>query len=351
MMKKLGHIVYLYAGEDTDAPVTEMITCIYKKEQQEFFGNNDWKKEFYKIEWNENLPYWQLMNARATMEIKKRILPKDIICLIGGSCQAPIARGLPDNMTVEFGVGYQGIFSSHRVFESYAWMHHCYGLNKIENGQYYDAVIPNYFDPEDFPKILPKEDYFLYIGRLVQRKGAHIAAEACEIAGKKLIMAGQGVTSNKEDGKSIVSPELSIVGDHVTHIGTVNASQRADLMAKAKAVFVATQYIEPFAGVHIEAMMSGTPVITTDWGVFTETVQNGFNGFRTRSMYEIQEAMKNVEKLDPYKIRKWAIDNYGLDRVAQLYQAYFEQLYQLWENGGWYSDEPLKDYNRYGKIT
>ena len=35
MMKSLGHTVYLYASEDNEAPVDELITCITKEQQQE----------------------------------------------------------------------------------------------------------------------------------------------------------------------------------------------------------------------------------------------------------------------------------------------------------------------------
>lgn len=42
-------------------------------------------------------------------------------------------------------------------------MHNVYGEKGIIDGQYYDAVIPNYFDPDDFPYSEKKEDYFLYI--------------------------------------------------------------------------------------------------------------------------------------------------------------------------------------------
>jgi hypothetical protein len=35
MMKSLGHTVYLYAGEDNEAPVDELITCITKEQQAE----------------------------------------------------------------------------------------------------------------------------------------------------------------------------------------------------------------------------------------------------------------------------------------------------------------------------
>jgi glycosyltransferase involved in cell wall biosynthesis len=360
MMKSRGHEVMLYASEDCDVAVDEHITCITKDEQAKHFGNNDYKKEFYKISWDENLPYWKVMNENAAEEIKKRIKPGDFVCLIGGVCQKPIADKLPGATIVEFGIGYQGFFSDFKVFESYAWMHYTYGLQvgyspppppgqnkRFENGQAFDVVIPNYFDKDDFPKLYEKEDYYLYIGRFIPRKGAHIAVELTGKTGKKLIMAGQGVTEIK-DGR-IIGTDMEVYGEHIKHIGTVSAAERSELMGKAKAVLVPTQYIEPFAGVHIEAMLCGTPVITTDWGVFPETVVNGFNGYRCRTMGEMMKAVEDVNTLDSAKIRDYAMRNYTLDRVSELYQAYFEQLATL-DGEGWYSPENFSQYKRYEKV-
>lgn len=359
MMTSLGHKIFLYASEETDAPVTELITCITKKEQEQYFGGVDTKKDFYPISWS-NEPYWRLMNGRVIEEIKKRIEPQDFICLIGGTCQQKIALAFSNHIVVEFGIGYQGIFADYKVFESYAWMNYVYGFQvgiagtpppgknkRYENGQAYDIVIPNYFDISDFPKIYNKEDYYLYIGRFISRKGADIAAELCERMGKQLIMCGQGVIEQKNG--EIIGTDMIIKRKGVKHIGSVGKEQRAELMDKAKAVLVPTLYIEPFAGVHIEAMLAGTPVITTDWGVFPETVINGFNGYRCRTMGEMMQAMKDVETLDGKKIREYAIANYGLDRIAQQYQAYFEQLSTLWKEG-WYSEENFKEYKRYERI-
>ena len=348
MMKSLGHEVILYGGGNTtDIEVDEFVSMISEEDQHKYFGSVDWKQHFFPIEWNENLPYWKIANQTASDEIKKRFQPKDFICLIGGVCQAPIAGNFDKQMVVEFGVGYKCIFSLYKVFESYAWMHYCYGLQKFETGQNYDVVIPNYFDPEDFPFSEEKGDYYLFIGRMIGRKGAHIAAEATGLAGAKLIMAGQGVISN-ENGV-IKAKELELSGQHIKHIGTVGVKERGELMSKAKAVFVQTQYIGPFEGVQIEANLCGTPVITTDWGCFAENVTEGFNGFRTRTMAEILEAMKKVSTLDYKKIREWAIANFSMDRVKYQYQAYFEQLYDLWEDG-WYAKTPHQNYDRYKRI-
>jgi glycosyltransferase involved in cell wall biosynthesis len=348
MMKSLGHEVFLYAGgEKTDAPVDEFVSCISKEDQIKYFGATDITKDFYPIEWNETLPYWQTMNNNAATEIRKRAQQTDIICLIGGSCQKPIADQLKEFQIVEFGIGYQGVFSSFKIFESYAWMHNVYGLQKIENGQYYDSVIPNYFDEKDFPYSEEQDDYYLYIGRMVSRKGVHIAAEVVGKIGGKLKLAGQGII--KHEGNVLTSREFEISGDHLEYLGTVGKEERGRLMSRAKAVFVPTQYIGPFEGVSIEAMLCGTPVITTDWGCFAENVIDGFNGYRTRTMGEMMWAAKNVDKLDRKAIREWAIKNFSMDRVKYQYQAYFEQLKQLWDKG-WYSEEYDPTNRRYQRF-
>lgn len=344
MMKSLGHTVFLYASEDNHAPCDEFVTAITKDEQRALLKSNDWRKDFFAIDWDSNLPYWKAMNDRAADEIGKRLEREDFICLIAGWCQKPIADRFPNHLVVEFGIGYEGVFAKHKVFESYAWMHYVYGKQNTQNGNYYDAVIPNYFDPEDFPFSAKKDDYFLFIGRLISRKGAHIAADLCKRLGTKLIMAGQGVKSI-EKGK-IVADEVTIEGDHVEHVGTVDVKRRGELMSRARAVLVPTQYIGPFEGVHVEAMFCGTPVITTDWGVFNETVIDGVNGYRTRTIGEMIWAARNAGRLKPANIRKIACSRFSLDVVRYRYEDYFRQLNGLWKKG-WYTETFNPQAKRY----
>ena len=173
------------------------------------------------------------------------------------------------------------------------------------------------------------------VGRLIARKGVIVAHEVCKRIGSKLVLAGQGVTRNT-DGV-VASAEVTLEGGNIEHVGTVDVTRRGELMAGAKAVFVPTQYIGPFEGVHIEAMMCGTPVITSDWGVFTETVQDGVHGYRARTLGEAMWAARAVDKLKPKKIRDYAISRFSLDSVRYRYQDYFTQLLGLWD-GGWYNE-------------
>jgi len=319
MMRARGHEVYLYAGEKNEADVDELITCITEKERKKFLGG----KFYVEADFNPLLPTWKKFNNAVIEGIKKRAQPQDFVCLIGGTSHKPIADALPEMICVEFGIGYGGTFSKYRVFESYAWMHTVYGSSNPNpnalDGNWFDAVIPSYFETEDFPYREIKDDYYLYIGRLTDRKGFQIAADVCKELGKRLILAGPGTPP-----------------DYGEYVGVVGAEKRAELMSGAKAVFVPTQYIEPFGSVACEAMLCGTPVITTDWGAFTETNMQGFTGFRCRTFGEFLQAAQMVERLDNKFIHEYAVSRWSLETVGEEYETYFKRLLTLWGDG-WYT--------------
>jgi len=349
MMKSLGHEVLLYASEDNDAPCDELITVVTKAEQVEWFGDFDFKQDFFTIGWQGNEPYWATTNTRIASEIKQRARPRDFVCIVGGTCQQGIASSLPGMAVVEIGIGYNGTFAPYRVFESYAHMHWIYGTERSDYGRFFDAVIPNYFDPAEFPYRAKKDDFYLFVGRMIERKGLAIASEVTRQIGAKLVLVGQGV--ERIEGNRIISPEVTIEGDHLLHLGYADIAKRGELMSRAKAVFVCSTYLEPFGGTSIEPLFCGTPVITTDWGAFPENILHGVVGYRTRTLAEGMWAAQHVDKLDPATIRQYATSNFSLERVKYLYQAYFEQLYSLWDDNGWYapSDAGISQYQRYSR--
>jgi glycosyltransferase involved in cell wall biosynthesis len=320
MMKGLGHTVYLYAGEQNEAQVDELIPCITETQRRIVVGN----KPYVEAPFNPRLPHWEKFNKKAAKEIRKRIEKQDFICLIGGGSHQPIAMALPEFMNVEFGVGYSGVFANYKVFESYAWMHSVYAQHRdaaTADGNFFDAVIPGYLEPDMFPMGKGDGDYYLYIGRMVQRKGVDIAAHICKTIGARLILAGPG------DHRP----------NYGEYIGNVGPEKRAELMGGAIATFVPTLYIEPFGNVNIESQACGTPVITTDWGAFTETVVEGVTGYRCRNVEEFILATQNVKNLDRQKIRDRAISLYSVDVIAKQYERYFERLMTLWGEG-WYTE-------------
>ena len=317
MMSDLGHEVYLYAGEQVDAPVTKLITCISEERRAQAVGNGHYTQASFDLE----ALHWRVFNTNVIRLMQQNLEPQDFICLIGGSAHKPIADAYPKHLSVEFGVGYGGVFSQFRVFESYAWMHSIYAGWKnptTVDGHFYDAVIPGYLEPDMFPLGKGDGDYYLYIGRLIERKGYRIAQEVCERLGKRLILAGPG----PHDG-------------YGEFVGSVGPEERAKLMGGAIATFAPTLYIEPFGNVVIEAQACGTPTITTDWGAFTETNIHGVTGYRCRTLQDFMDATEKVKDLDRSFIRQQALAKYSLETIQLKYEDYFKQLLTLWGDG-WY---------------
>lgn len=319
MMKDRGHEVILYSGEQNEARCDEHVICVSEEIRKSMVG----EKHYTEADWGN--PLWQEYNQKVIQEIESRISAHDFICLIGGYSQKPIADFFKNHISVEFGIGYAGVFADFKVFESYAWMHTVYGAQSNNNasgidGKWLDGVIPNQFEePADYQLSTDERKYALYVGRLIDRKGYRIAQDVCEAKGVELILAGPG----------------KITG-YGNHVGEVGPEDRLKLMSGAIALFTPTHYIEPFGTVSVEAMACGTPIISSDWGAFTETVVNGLTGYRCRTFQEFCDALDNSRKLDHEKIRKYAISKFSMPVVAKQYEEYFERLSILW-SGGWYS--------------
>jgi glycosyltransferase involved in cell wall biosynthesis len=314
MMKSAGAEVFLYAGEKNSSECDELISCVSEEERLVAVGD----KHYTEADWGH--PVWGVFNKRVIEAMNTRLKPGDFICVIGGYSHKPIADAFPNNPTVEFGIGYPGSFSKYRVFESYAWMHMSYGANGnigAVDGQWLDAVIPNQVDSKQFVT-RPKEDYALFVGRLIDRKGYAIAQDVCKKLGKRLILAGPGEQKGYGEFAGEVGPE-----------------QRGELMARASMLFTPTVYVEPFGTVTIEAMASGTPVISTDWGAFTETVIEGVTGFRCRTFKEFCDAAITAPTLDSTAIREYALNRFSMETVGGQYVEYFTRLSSVLKDG-WY---------------
>lgn len=336
MMASLGHEVFHYGveGSQVEDCATEDITILSQAEQEGFFGPHD-PNALYEVDWSGRAPYWQLLNERAAAEIIRRKRCGDFVCIIMGTLNLPLAQAVGDDvMVVEYGIGYNGTFAKYRVFESYAHLHKVWGAEGgfDPDGRFYDAVIPNYLNPADYPFQAEKQDYFLYLGRLIRRKGIDIAVETCKRIRAKLVIAGQGCTGVV--GNRIHCADGAVYeGDNLEYVGFVTGQKRARLLQNAKGVFVPTTYVEPFGAVAIEAQMAGTPAITTDFGAFPETVEHGKTGFRCHTLDHFVWAAQHVHEIDPWYTHRRAVANYSMERVKHSYQEYFSMLADLWRDG------------------
>lgn len=343
MMRMQGCHVVLYGPDEIECDPDEHVVITTQADRERWGFGDGFDTALTPFLWDASQPYWFEANTRAIDALRERVNQRDYLCLIAGWAQQPIAHAVAganyrNPITVEWGVGYEGIFTEFCAFESYAWMHHVYGLQKHVNGRAFDQVIPNFFDVTQFePVKKPTRDYLLYIGRLVARKGPHVALDIAQRIGTSLKVAGPGATEWKPKKRGqkakLVAPEITLRGA-VEYVGEVGFKERSELMANAMAVVVPTLYIEPFGGVAVEAMLCGTPVVASDWGSFTEIVTPDV-GARFRTLRQGVEAVELVRSLSQSQVRLAALDRFSLEAVGPMFMRWFDQLDSLWGEG-WY---------------
>lgn len=328
MMKARGHTIIHYGHEDSDVICDEHVTVLTNKDFEISYGTHDWKSKFFKFDMGDHA--YQTFFKNAIVEIGKRKQTNDFILPFWGSGVRPVCDAHNDLIVVEPGIGYAGgHWARWKVFESYAIYHAYCGLMNVGTCRqdWYDVVIPNYFDLDEFEYYDQKEDYFLYLGRVYDGKGVNVAIEATKIAGVKLVIAGQ-----KEEGYTLPS--------HVEYIGYADVPTRKKLMGKAKASFLPSMYVEPFGGVQIENLLSGTPTITTDWGAFAENNIHGVTGYRCRTMGDFVQAIHNIDRISPKNCRIWG-ENFSLENVAPMYEKYFQDVMDVHTGNGWYTQKDI----------
>ena len=335
MLKAHGHTVFHYGHEDSRVACDENVIVTNSDDLYKTYGDHDWRKKgppTYRIDDH----VYNAFYAKTIAALAKRKQPGDfLLCPFGGNHKR-VADAHADMIVCEPGIGYpDGGYAKFRVFESYAIMHAYLGQPRVKttsNEMWYDVVIPNYFDLEDFEFSAHKDDYFLFLGRIYSGKGIHIAIQIVEAVGGRLIVAGPGSL----DGMHGQTDRP--ISEYVELVGVVGPDERKRLMARAKATLAASTFVEPFCGVQIESMLSGTPVISSDWGAFAEYNIHGVTGYRCRTFEQFTWAARNIQTIDPYACRAWSERNFSLDRVADMYDEYFFSVRSIFGGKGWYQE-------------
>jgi glycosyltransferase involved in cell wall biosynthesis len=360
MMTARGHTLYHYGHEDSTVSCFEHITVTTNDLLEKCYGRYDWKKNQFKHSTTDLCH--KIFNENAIKEIETRKQDGDFLLLFWSSGHLQTARAFAKSLIcVEPGIGsYGDVIAPFSVFESYAVMHHVYAKHG-RMPRFMDCVIPNYFEA---PIVLSDEDiqesefskapykkYALMVGRIITTKGIQLAIEACQRAGIKLIIAGQGQIKSAVNSIFTFNETPIEDSEGVTHVGYITPKQRSILLSRSLCLMCPTLYAEPFGGSQVEAQMMGIPVITTDWGAFSETVEHGKSGYRCRVLEHFTWALKNVHLLDQDYIKNRASKLYGFDKISSMYEEYFEMILKIKDSSGFYSENPERQnldwLNRY----
>ncbi len=325
----------LLSGEENEASCGWHIDYYSSRDRHRWFGEFD-KTKTMNIDWSDT-PAWREANLRAAAAmVPLNLDPRnDIIMLSVGSSQSRIMKEFQNITSVEYAVGYEGTTAPYRVYCSLAWKNFLAGKQSERFGPH-DTVIHHYTEPQKWINIR-HDDYVLFVGRIFRGKGPQEAAAIARASGRKLILAGTGVKSveadriHLDDGSFILGNQ-----EEIEYVGPVNKSERSTLMRDAYATIVPTQYFEPFGLVAIESTMLGTPVLTTNWGAFPETILPEM-GSTFSSLNEGIAKLELLGDLDRLGVHMATMDNYSTTSQVPKYIDYLSSLLEhpqpAWQSG------------------
>jgi glycosyltransferase involved in cell wall biosynthesis len=191
----------------------------------------------------------------------------------------------------------------------------------------YAGVVHNGIDPSLYTYREEKDDFVLFIGRTHPDKGPRRAVEAARLAGVRLVMAVKIAEPVEADHwEKEVAPDLP---EGTTVLQELPHQEKADLMARARAVLFPIDWDEPFGLVMTEAMASGTPVIATPRGAVPEVIVDGVTGFvvPVEGYAEAAaEALERLDRIDPAACRERVKAVFSKERMIEGYEAVFERV-------------------------
>ena len=187
------------------------------------------------------------------------------------------------------------------------------------------TMVPNGVPLETYtfrPEVAPDAP-FVFLGRIEEIKGPHLAIELARRTGRKLIIAGNIPDEKRGWVEAQVLPYVD--GDRVRYIGPVNDVQKNELLGRAAALLMPILWDEPFGIVMAEALACGTPVLGMRRGAVPEVVDDGVTGFVRDTIDELVAAASMICAIDRQACRSAVEQRYSETAVVDGYEAVYRR--------------------------
>jgi glycosyltransferase involved in cell wall biosynthesis len=187
------------------------------------------------------------------------------------------------------------------------------------------GVIENGIEVEAFPFTTEKSEYLLWLGRICEEKGPHLAIAAAQQAGMPLVIAGQVYPFRYH--QDFYAREIrEHLNGRIRFVDTPTLDQKLKLLANARALLLTSTAEETSSLVAMEAMASGTAVVAVRRGAFPDVVADRETGFVVDSIEEMAQVLENLDRISPDACRSRVEQHFSASRMAQGYQGLYRQV-------------------------
>jgi len=328
-LARRGHKVIFFGPKGSKSKICQVVEApiqpLYKNEILKLrdFRKKDREKIFYLFD-------QYIISSIFKENLKKKF---DIIHI------HPVDRALPFALLTKTPVVYtlhDPIYSWRaKVFEMYQ-TNNQYFIS-LSNAQRKPApnlnwagTVYNGIDLKFFPFNPKPKNYFLFLGRILAKKGAHLAIEVAIKTKENLIMAGD--RPDLKFWKEKIKPYLK--RKNIKYVGFLPYGKTHELYKNAKALLCPIQWEEPFGLTFIESMACGTPVIAFKRGSAPEIIKDGVTGFLV-DPYEkggkpnidgFIEAIKKIDQIKRANCRNWVKEKFTVERMVEEYEKVFLKI-------------------------
>jgi glycosyltransferase involved in cell wall biosynthesis len=166
--------------------------------------------------------------------------------------------------------------------------------------------------------------YLLFTGEIAPQHDVATAIRVAIRAGMRLKISAGLHADHRGYFETGVRPLL----DHplIEWVGEADAQARAALLGGAAAMLLPIDCEEPLGLTFIEALATGTPVISRPRGCVPELVVHGEHGFTVWSEDEMVDACRGVTGLDRRACRRRAVERFSVERMVGDYENLYQTL-------------------------
>jgi glycosyltransferase involved in cell wall biosynthesis len=166
----------------------------------------------------------------------------------------------------------------------------------------------------------------IYLGRVEEIKGVHLAIEVAQKSGRRLIIAGNVPQAEHHQRYFAEQIQPHVDGESVEYVGPVDDATKNRMLGRSVAMLMPLMWEEPFGIVMAEALACGTPVIGLRRGSVPEIIQEGVNGFVCDAIDQMVTAVGRIAEIDRCECRRIAEDKFSDRVIVDGYERLYREL-------------------------
>jgi glycosyltransferase involved in cell wall biosynthesis len=164
----------------------------------------------------------------------------------------------------------------------------------------------------------------VFLGRVEEIKGPHLAIEIARRAKLPLVIAGNVFPEHRAWFQANIAPHVD--GQGVVFRGPVNNTEKDELLGGARALLMPILWDEPFGIVMAEAMACGTPVLGLCRGAVPEVVEHGVTGFVADDVGGLVVAAGRLHEIDRGACRARVERLFSDASAVEAYLAVYSEM-------------------------